>query len=292
MKKYSSFAVLYIASILVLIMIICKLFSVSFFYENDEKDNIYNKNVISFKENINNLINNSGNSIITFPELTDFKWDEVYIFAPYTDEKYCKRVLNIEDNINLGSNGGEDETKIVFIYNGEVVCYINDITKNLKFNISYNYNRYGDYEQINYFDNDYMIELTTNDIVKEHKYLYIKKYNFMSNCKNEILDYMGEWKNISKNQVIKISEESISLNGIILDNPYINIEYTNYLWFKDKYNINLDNFGLSLNFEKAALELNVLSNSAINNIYRLIIVDKDKMLLEQNNEYILMEKVN
>ena len=49
---------------------------------------------------------------------------------------------------------------------------------------------------------------------------------------------------------------------------------------------------MSLNFEKAALELNISSNSAINNIYRLIIIDKSKMLLEQNNEYILMEKVN
>lgn len=283
---------LYIASIFILIIVFCKLFSVSFFYESDKNDSVYNKNVTSFKENIKNLMNDNGNSTITFQELTDFKWDKVYIFAPYTDDKYCKNVLNIEDNINLGSSGSEDETKIVFIYNGEVVCYINDITENLKFNISYNYNRYGNYEQINYFDNDYMIELTTNDIVKDNKYLYIKKYNFMSDCKSEMRDYIGEWKNIFKNQIIKISEESISLNGITLDNPYINIEYTNYSWFKDKYNINLNNFGMSLNFEKAALELNISSNSATNNIYRLIIIDKSKMLLEQNNEYILMEKVN
>lgn len=287
MSKKIIASILY-SLLIVFILILLILILRNLFFNNNSQKEILNSNLNSIKINIENLEKNNEKSLITFSDISNFKWDEVYIFAPYTDEKYCREVLNIKDNIFLGSYGTDDETKVIFMNNGNVVCLINGVTENLKFNISFDYGNCGNYIKINYLDDDYAIDLETNYINEKHYFLYVRKYGRINDYNSEISKYYGEWKNMSNSINMQILNNSIIFNENKIDNLYVNIEYINSMFFKNIYNVDLKDFGLTLDLQKSFLELNISSNNAINNICKFVFIDKNKMLMEKSGSLVIL----
>lgn len=264
----------------------------TFFANKQNKYEVINKNTKSFVENVNKINENRSKTQITFRDLTDFKWDDVYVFAPYTDDKYCKDILDNDVDIYLGSSATEDETKIVFLYEGNIVCTINNITDNLGFNISYNYEEYGGYKKISYSDDNYIIDININNMYSKNCYLYIRTYKNLYDYNNILNKYYGLWESISDNQNIKMTGKSVVLNEYIINKPYVNIEYINYYGIEDKYNISAKDLGLSLSWDKSVLEVNISDDIAINHVVKLIIIDDNVMFLEENNLFIKMQRIS
>lgn len=264
----------------------------TFFANKQNKYEVINKNTKSFVENVNKINENRSKTQITFRDLTDFKWDDVYVFAPYTDDKYCKDILDNDVDIYLGSSATEDETKIVFLYEGNIVCTINNITDNLGFNISYNYEEYGGYKKISYSDDNYIIDVNINNMYSKNCYLYIRTYKNLYDYNNILNKYYGLWESISDNQNIKMTGKSVVLNEYIINKPYVNIEYINYYGIEDKYNISAKDLGLSLSWDKSVLEVNISDDIAINHVVKLIIIDDNVMFLEENNLFIKMQRIS
>lgn len=264
----------------------------TFFANKQNKYEVINKNTKSFVENVNKINENRSKTQITFRDLTDFKWDNVYVFAPYTDDKYCKDILDNDVDVYLGSNATEDETKIVFLYEGNIVCTINNITDNLGFNISYNYEEYEGYKKISYSDDNYIIDVNINNMYSKNCYLYIRTYKNLYDYNNILNKYYGLWESISDNQNIKMTDKSVVLNEYIINKPYVNIEYINYYDIEDKYNISAKDLGLSLSWDKSVLEINISDDIAINHVVKLIIIDDNVMFLEKNNLFIKMQRIS
>ncbi len=287
MNKKTISSILYSLLIIFIFILLILIFRNLFFNNNAQKE-ILNNNLNSVKSNIENLGKNNEKSLITFSDISNFKWDEVYIFAPYTDGKYCRKVLNIKDNIFLGSYGTDSETKVIFMNKGNVVCLINGVTEDLKFKISFDYENYGNYIKINYLDDDYAIDFETNNVYEKCYYLYVRKYGPINDYNSVISEYYGEWKDMSNSLNAQILNNSIILNENKIDNLYVNIEYTNPMFFEDTYSVDLRDFGLTTDIKKSFLELNVSSNNAINNVCKFVFIDKNKVIMEKNGSLVIL----
>ena len=77
---------------------------------------IIEKNNYSLLQNIQKLTETK--------ELTDFEWDYVYDFKGYTDQDYIEKVIGIKSVYPLYFKGDSDETSILFMNKGKIVCYL------------------------------------------------------------------------------------------------------------------------------------------------------------------------
>ena len=109
---------------------------------------IIEKNNYSLLQNIQKLTETKPKAI-TLQELTDFEWDYVYNFAPYTNQKYIEDMIGMKSCIPLYFRGDGDETSILFMNKGKIVCYLGGKKDNLKCMISLN-GSYTNYNAIRY----------------------------------------------------------------------------------------------------------------------------------------------
>lgn len=109
---------------------------------------IIEKNKYSLLQNIQKLTETKPKAI-TLQELTDFEWDYVYNFAPYTNQKYIEDMIGMKSCIPLYFRGDGDETSILFMNKGKIVCYLGGKKDNLKCMISLN-GSYTNYNAIRY----------------------------------------------------------------------------------------------------------------------------------------------
>ncbi|QWC23697.1 hypothetical protein KJK41_04905 [Bacillus haikouensis] len=75
------------------------------------------------EESIYTIVGDENKSVLTVEPLTDFKWDQAYLFEPYTPEEQMEKELGVEfeDPSNLRSR--DDIYLLVFLHGGEVVQY-------------------------------------------------------------------------------------------------------------------------------------------------------------------------
>ena len=109
---------------------------------------IIEKNKYSLLQNIQKLTETKPESI-TLQELTDFEWDYVYNFAPYTNQKYIEDMIGMKSCIPLYFRRDGDETSLLFMNKGKIVCYLGGKKDNLKCMISLN-GSYTNYNAIRY----------------------------------------------------------------------------------------------------------------------------------------------
>ncbi|KSU64528.1 hypothetical protein AS034_01435 [[Bacillus] enclensis] len=75
------------------------------------------------EESIFTIVDDENNSEISVGALTDFKWDQAFLFEPYTPDEQMEKELGVEfeDPSNLRSR--DDIYLLVFLHGGEVVQY-------------------------------------------------------------------------------------------------------------------------------------------------------------------------
>ena len=117
MKKRISFVLL-----VIFVLFVVFFFSYNILRYKEIKDisNTIYKNNESFIENIQKLRYKSN--ITTLQEFTDFEWDEVYQFLPYT---YPEDIVGKMKGVYFHtSQEGSDEENLLFLKDGNPVCYI------------------------------------------------------------------------------------------------------------------------------------------------------------------------
>ena len=202
--------------------------------KNNDVDNSKSliQNIQTLKEesqNRNVLIKNIG-------DITDFKWDYIYSFEPYTSKENIEKAIGfksdkIKESVNEGTN------QVIFTKGKEVVCYIYgypDDSVYFDFSSLYNYysisNKYADVlsmDSVKYirlsskgnhpflltqFDNlqmSYMIEASQKQVASVQKAKDNYNYDKVFIANNNIAI---EKKNVSKEEIAKILyEENIRL---------------------------------------------------------------------------------
>jgi hypothetical protein len=75
------------------------------------------------EESIYTIVDGESNSEITVASLTDFEWDQAFLFEPYTPEEQMEKELGVEfeDPSNLRSR--DDIFLLVFMHDGKVTQY-------------------------------------------------------------------------------------------------------------------------------------------------------------------------
>lgn len=119
---------------IILILVIAVLLTV-----NPFKKDIWETNADKFVKSFNII---SGNAVIDdLSQWTPFEWDTLYSFAPYTPKDKIYEVIgykwdNITETVDEGMN------QIVFMKDGEVICYLYGYPENIK--ISFDFGEYKD----------------------------------------------------------------------------------------------------------------------------------------------------
>ncbi|OAT81921.1 hypothetical protein A6P54_10435 [Bacillus sp. MKU004] len=75
------------------------------------------------EESIFSIVEDENNSEISVGALTDFEWDQAFLFEPYTPEEQMEKELGVEfeDPSNLRSR--DDIYLLVFMDDGKVIQY-------------------------------------------------------------------------------------------------------------------------------------------------------------------------
>lgn len=112
----------------VIILILLGIVSICFIAIHSRKD-IWDINAEKLKISFNQL---SGDAVIDdITEFIPFDWDELYSFAPYTPRKVIYETIGYKwDNVSESVNEGMNQ--IVFVKDGEVVCYLYGYPENVK----------------------------------------------------------------------------------------------------------------------------------------------------------------
>lgn len=72
------------------------------------------------------IASQSAGEVVSLNELTDFKWDKVYTFAPYTSKKKICDILgiNVKDCKVALETVNESMVQMIFMDSGEIVCVL------------------------------------------------------------------------------------------------------------------------------------------------------------------------
>jgi hypothetical protein len=94
---------------------------------------IWEANAQKLKES---TLTHANDTTVSLTNITPFKWDTVYTFAPYTSTETIYRVIgynwdNISETVNEGMN------QVVFLYKGKVVCYVYGYSENLGYGFDF-----------------------------------------------------------------------------------------------------------------------------------------------------------
>ena len=162
-------------------------------YKNDvstqEINSAISLNNKSFIENVKNLRNKKN--MTTLQELTDFEWDEVYQFLPYTyPGDIVGNLKGVEFKTSLE---GSEEENILFVKDNNPVCYIYGTKEDL--NIDINIWDYADSRGYVKYKNSNINTLIVDDSMQNCIKL------FVPNKENEAI-YSELFQNIDKNNII------------------------------------------------------------------------------------------
>ncbi|OIU71684.1 hypothetical protein [Rossellomorea aquimaris] len=93
---------------------------------------LHNKDL---EESIYTVVENEKNSEITVAPLTDFKWDQAFLFHPYTPQEQMEKQMGVEfeDRSNLRSR--DDIYLLVFLHDGKAIQYAEMDRKQCDFSI-------------------------------------------------------------------------------------------------------------------------------------------------------------
>lgn len=111
-----------------ILFIICIVFVISNLAINAYYSNVIKKNSDSFISNIN-TVDHYGN--INLLNLTDFEWDSLYIFSPYSNSKYCIKVLGKQRGVKFINSNSDLDTNMVFLNKGKAICYLGGTAEDL-----------------------------------------------------------------------------------------------------------------------------------------------------------------
>ncbi|MEG0296644.1 MAG: hypothetical protein RR620_07975 [Clostridium sp.] len=89
---------------------------------------VWNKNADELGKTINGLT--EENNSISLKELTSFEWDTMYSFEPYTSKETIYDVVGYKWD-KISETVSEGMNQVIFIDDGEVVCYIYGYSNNL-----------------------------------------------------------------------------------------------------------------------------------------------------------------
>jgi hypothetical protein len=120
-----------ITVIATLILLLCIVLLVIYPFKKD----IWDTNLQLLESNI--LSDDLVGKKVNLTTLTPFEWDTVYSFNPYTSKETIYETIgykwdNISETVNEGMN------QIVFVKDGEVVCYIYGYPTNNKYGVYFN----------------------------------------------------------------------------------------------------------------------------------------------------------
>ena len=112
----------------------------------------------------------SGNATINdLSSFTTFEWDTLYSFAPYTPEEDVYQAVGYQwDRIN--STVSEGMNQIVFLKEGEVVCYIDGYPD--KYKVFFEFGPYtGNHFKLTSSDKLIFNMMVTNDGIRKFDYV-------------------------------------------------------------------------------------------------------------------------
>ena len=75
-------------------------------------------------ERITSTVDESSGTQLRMSDLTDFAWEEFYVFAPYTSQEQVDRALGFEWSDPSGISVKDTITLLVFVDDGEVVGWV------------------------------------------------------------------------------------------------------------------------------------------------------------------------
>ena len=93
----------------------------------DENYDLLRKEVLSIDQSV---------ETVSLPDITPFEWDVVYFFEPYIPVEEIYKTVGYEWD-RISATVSEGMNQIVFLNNGEVVCYVYGYPPNNGFGISY-----------------------------------------------------------------------------------------------------------------------------------------------------------
>ncbi len=92
----------------------------------------------SVEENLIKRLKNPGNvSEITLQEMTDFDWESMYYFMPYTDKETAEKTIGFSSDDISDNLTNDDGVYAVFVKGKEVVCQIQGLPENLGFQFEF-----------------------------------------------------------------------------------------------------------------------------------------------------------
>lgn len=90
------------------------------------------------EENLIRQLKNPGNvSGITLQEMTDFDWDSMYYFTPYTDKEAAEKAIGFSSDDILDNLSSDDSVYALFVKDREVVCQMQGLPENLGFQFDF-----------------------------------------------------------------------------------------------------------------------------------------------------------
>ncbi len=75
-------------------------------------------------ERITSAIDGASGTQLRISDLTDFAWEELYVFPPYTSQEQIDRALGFEWSDPSGISLKDTITLLVFVDDGEVVGWV------------------------------------------------------------------------------------------------------------------------------------------------------------------------
>lgn len=98
------------------------------------KKDVWDKNEDLLREQVLSL--EKSVEIVQLNDVTPFEWDTVYTFSPYTPKEKIYETVgykwdSIQETVNEGMN------QLVFLKDGEVVCYVYGYPSNIGYYISF-----------------------------------------------------------------------------------------------------------------------------------------------------------
>jgi hypothetical protein len=75
-------------------------------------------------ERITSTVDEASGTQLRMSDLTDFAWEKLYVFPPYTSQKRIDRALGFEWSDPSGISVKDTITLLVFVDDGEVVSYV------------------------------------------------------------------------------------------------------------------------------------------------------------------------
>lgn len=126
------------------------------------KKDLWEKNEDLLQEEVKSI--QQSVETINLKEVTPFEWDKVYSFSPYTPKETIYETVGykwdrIQETVNEGMN------QIVFVKDGEVVCYVYGYPSNAGYGISVSGETLSEYATVLHVEDDQTFKIERDEEV-------------------------------------------------------------------------------------------------------------------------------